>query len=105
MSSLDLTCRTDIGHREFDLKLTDRVNMKVPQAVMADSRWWACPRRRSRCAPTPLRAHGRWACKFLGRGFKVARVDEAESALAKSMREKKVHSIPSEPSFEAPRPA
>ena len=31
-----------------------------------------------------------WACKFLGRGFKVARVDEAETALAKEMREKKV---------------
>ena len=34
-----------------------------------------------------------WVGRFLGRGFKVARVDEAESMLAKEMREKKVRSF------------
>eukprot|EP00127_Corallochytrium_limacisporum_P003619 Clim_evm7s151 gene=Clim_evmTU7s151 len=58
----------DIGHKEFDLKLTDRVNMRmvgVPEATY----------------PT-------WAAKFLARGFKVARVDEVENSIAKGMREK-----------------
>ena len=35
-----------------------------------------------------------WATKFLGLGYKVARADEAESQLAKNMREKKTAKAP-----------
>eukprot|EP00053_Salpingoeca_punica_P015373 m.141445 g.141445 ORF g.141445 m.141445 type:complete len:1202 (+) comp16694_c0_seq1:90-3695(+) len=59
----------EIGHREFDLKFTDRVNMKM--------------------VGVPEGTFTLWASKFLGLGYKVAKVDERESALAKEMREKK----------------
>ncbi|KAF2476637.1 DNA mismatch repair protein Msh6 [Lindgomyces ingoldianus] len=57
-----------IGHQLFDLKLTDRVNMRmvgVPEASL-----------------------DQWASQFVAKGFKVARVDQMESALAKEMRER-----------------
>ena len=57
-----------IGHQLFDLKLTDRVNMRmvgVPESSL------------------PL-----WAGQFVAKGFKIARVDQKESALAKDMRER-----------------
>lgn len=57
-----------IGHQLFDLKLTDRVNMRmvgVPEASL-----------------------DMWASQFVAKGFKVARVDQMESALAKEMRER-----------------
>ncbi|KAH7119889.1 muts domain V-domain-containing protein [Dendryphion nanum] len=57
-----------IGHQLFDLKLTDRVNMRmvgVPEASL-----------------------DLWASQFVAKGFKVARVDQMESALAKEMRER-----------------
>jgi DNA mismatch repair protein MSH6 len=57
-----------IGHQLFDLKLTDRVNMRmvgVPEASLE-----------------------LWASQFVAKGFKVARVDQMESALAKEMRER-----------------
>jgi DNA mismatch repair protein MSH6 len=57
-----------IGHTQFDLKLTDRVNMRmvgVPEASLHE-----------------------WLNKFIAQGYKVARVDQCESALAKEMREK-----------------
>ncbi|KAF2402743.1 putative DNA mismatch repair protein Msh6 [Trichodelitschia bisporula] len=57
-----------IGHQLFDLKLTDRVNMRmvgVPEASL-----------------------DLWANQFLAKGFKIARVDQMESALAKEMRER-----------------
>lgn len=57
-----------IGHQLFDLKLTDRVNMRmvgVPEATL-----------------------DHWACQFVAKGFKIARVDQMESALAKEMRER-----------------
>jgi DNA mismatch repair protein MSH6 len=57
-----------IGHQLFDLKLTDRVNMRmvgVPEASL-----------------------DQWANQFVAKGFKIARVDQMESALAKEMRER-----------------
>lgn len=57
-----------IGHQLFDLKLTDRVNMcmvGVPEASL-----------------------DLWANQFVAKGYRVARVDQMESALAKEMRER-----------------
>lgn len=57
-----------IGHQLFDLKLTDRVNMRmvgVPEASL-----------------------DHWANQFVAKGFKIARVDQMESALGKDMRER-----------------
>ncbi len=57
-----------VGHQLFDLKLTDRVNMRmvgVPEASL-----------------------DMWATQFVAKGYKVARVDQMESALAKEMRER-----------------
>ncbi|KNC79983.1 hypothetical protein SARC_07638 [Sphaeroforma arctica JP610] len=59
----------DIGAAEFDLKMTDRVNMKM--------------------VGVPEKTFVTWAAKFIGLGYKVARVDERESNLEKNMREKK----------------
>lgn len=57
-----------IGHQEFDLKLTDRVKMRmvgVPEAQFEA-----------------------WASKFLARGYKVGRVDQSETALGAEMRKR-----------------
>jgi DNA mismatch repair protein MSH6 len=57
-----------IGHQLFDLKLTDRVNMRmvgVPEASL-----------------------DHWANQFVAKGFKIARVDQMENALSKEMRER-----------------
>ena len=57
-----------IGHQLFDLKLTDRVNMRmvgVPESSL------------------PM-----WANQFVAKGFKIARVDQQETALGKDMRER-----------------
>ncbi|KAL6716616.1 DNA mismatch repair protein msh6 [Lecanora helva] len=57
-----------IGHQLFDLKLTDRVNMRmvgVPEASLHT-----------------------WANQFVAKGYKIARVDQMESALGKEMRER-----------------
>ena len=57
-----------IGHQLFDLKLTDRVNMRmvgVPEASLDI-----------------------WANQFVAKGYKIARVDQVESALGKQMRER-----------------
>lgn len=58
----------DIGAQLFDLKRTDRVNMSmvgVPEASL-----------------------DHWACQFVAKGYKIARVDQMESALGKEMRER-----------------
>lgn len=57
-----------IGHQMFNLKLTDRVNMRmvgVPEASL-----------------------DHWANQFVAKGYKIARVDQMESALGKEMRER-----------------
>ncbi|CAG8558122.1 14662_t:CDS:10 [Funneliformis caledonium] len=58
----------DIGHTEFDLKLTDRVNMRM--------------------VGVPEFSFEHWAAQFIAKGHKVARVDQMETALSKEMREK-----------------
>ena len=57
-----------IGHQLFDWKLTDRVNMRM--------------------VGVPESSLDQWASQFVAKGFKIARVDQMESALAKEMRER-----------------
>jgi DNA mismatch repair protein MSH6 len=57
-----------IGHQEFDLKLTDRVNMRM--------------------VGVPESSLEMWASQFIAKGHKIARVDQRETALGKEMREK-----------------
>ncbi|KAI0822933.1 DNA mismatch repair protein Msh6 [Trametes gibbosa] len=55
-----------VGHREFDLKLTHRVKMSM--------------------VGVPEMSFNFWAAKFLAKGYKVGRVDQAETALGAEMR-------------------
>lgn len=57
-----------IGHHEFDLKLTDRVNMRM--------------------VGVPESSLDMWVSQFIAKGYKVARVDQKETALGKELREK-----------------
>ncbi|KAJ1740610.1 DNA mismatch repair protein msh6 [Coemansia sp. RSA 1086] len=57
-----------IAHQEFDLKMTDRVNMRM--------------------AGVPESSFDNWVAQFVARGYRVARVDQMESRLAKEMRER-----------------
>lgn len=57
-----------IGHQLFDLKLTDRVNMRM--------------------VGVPESSLDHWANQFVAKGYKIARVDQMESALGKEMRER-----------------
>lgn len=59
----------DIAHNVFDLKLAGggRANMRL--------------------AGVPEMSFDYWAAAFIAKGYKVARVDQVESALAKEMRE------------------
>ncbi|KAJ7090206.1 muts domain V-domain-containing protein [Mycena belliarum] len=57
-----------VGHQQFDLKLTQRVKMSM--------------------VGVPESSFNFWAAKFLGRGYKVGRVDQAETALGAEMRMK-----------------
>jgi len=57
----------DIGHKEFDLKMTDRVNMRmvgVPESSFND-----------------------WASKFLAKGYKITKVEQKESS--KDLKERR----------------
>lgn len=57
----------DIGHKEFDLKMTDRVNMRmvgVPESSFND-----------------------WAAKFLAKGYKITKVEQKESS--KDLKERR----------------
>jgi DNA mismatch repair protein MSH6 len=57
-----------IGHQEFDLKMTERVNMTM--------------------VGVPVTSFDMWASQFIAKGYKVARIDQKETALGKEMREK-----------------
>ncbi|KLT40648.1 putative mismatch repair-related protein [Cutaneotrichosporon oleaginosum] len=57
-----------IGHQEFDLKLTDRVKMKM--------------------VGVPEQTFEFWAAKFLAAGYKVGKVEQAETAIGMEMRTK-----------------
>eukprot|EP00762_Andalucia_godoyi_P001324 ANDGO_04803.mRNA.1 DNA mismatch repair protein msh6 len=52
----------DIGHKEFDLKMTDRVNMRM--------------------AGVPESSFEFWASKLVAKGYKVGRVEQMEPAKA-----------------------
>ncbi|TBU06836.1 DNA mismatch repair protein MutS, partial [Hamiltosporidium magnivora] len=58
----------EIGAKYFDLKITDRVNMKM--------------------VGFPEKSFDHWASKFLEKGFKIARVDQKENMIGKNMRER-----------------
>ncbi|KAK4509250.1 Histone deacetylase hda1 [Mucor velutinosus] len=58
----------DIGHKYFDLKMTDRVNMRM--------------------VGVPETSFDYWTAQFIAKGYKVAKVDQMETAIGKSMREK-----------------
>ncbi|KAH9031950.1 DNA mismatch repair protein Msh6 [Lactarius hengduanensis] len=55
-----------VGHRDFDLKLTQRVKMSM--------------------VGVPEMSFNFWAAKFLAKGYKVGRVDQSETALGAEMR-------------------
>ncbi|KAF9528358.1 muts domain V-domain-containing protein [Crepidotus variabilis] len=55
-----------IGHQQFDLKLTNRVKMCM--------------------VGVPEMSFNLWASKFLAKGYKVGRVEQAETALGAEMR-------------------
>ncbi|KAG8907125.1 DNA mismatch repair protein msh6 [Tulasnella sp. 403] len=55
-----------LGHQLFDLKLTDRVKMKM--------------------VGVPESSFELWASKFLAKGYKVAKVEQAETSLGAEMR-------------------
>jgi len=55
-----------LGHQLFDLRITERISMPM--------------------VGFPVSAFDTWASQFLSKGFKVARVDEMESALGMEMR-------------------
>lgn len=56
-----------IGHQEFDLKVTDRVNMRM--------------------VGVPEYSVEGWVTQFIAKGYRVARVEQCETALGKEMRE------------------
>ncbi|KAL7752170.1 DNA mismatch repair protein msh6 [Sorochytrium milnesiophthora] len=60
----------DIGHQEFDLRLSNG-----GRAAM-------------RMVGVPEFSFEEWASKFIAKGYKVARVDQMETATGKAMREK-----------------
>jgi DNA mismatch repair protein MSH6 len=57
-----------IGNQEFDLKLTDRVNMRM--------------------VGVPESSIDHWANQFVAKGYKIAKVDQMESQLGKEIRER-----------------
>jgi DNA mismatch repair protein MSH6 len=57
-----------IGHQQFDLKLTDRVNMRM--------------------VGVPESSFYYWASQFIAKGYKVAQVDQTENSVGKSIRDK-----------------
>lgn len=56
------------GHREFDFKMTDRVNMRM--------------------VGVPESSLDHWVNQFIAKQYKVARVDQMETNLGKEMRER-----------------
>ncbi|KOS22048.1 DNA mismatch repair protein msh6 [Escovopsis weberi] len=57
-----------IGHQEFDLKMTDRVNMRM--------------------VGVPETSLDHWVNQFIAKQYKVARVEQMETNLGKEMRER-----------------
>lgn len=57
-----------IGNQQFDLKMTERINMTM--------------------VGVPESSFDMWASQFIAKGHKIARVDQKETAIGKEMREK-----------------
>ncbi|CAA20855.1 MutS protein homolog [Schizosaccharomyces pombe] len=57
-----------IGHQVFSLKLTDRVNMKM--------------------VGIPEASFDYWASQFIAKGYRIARVDQLETALGKEIKDR-----------------
>lgn len=57
----------EIASKLFDLKITERVNMKM--------------------AGVPESSYEIWASKFISHGFRIGRVDQTENAIGKKIRE------------------
>ncbi|KAJ7929330.1 muts domain V-domain-containing protein [Mycena leptocephala] len=77
-----------IGHQQFDLKLTQRVKMSMVGVPEMSFNFWAAyvhfiPYHFGRPVDGDLSRR-----KFLGQGYKVGRVDQAETALGAEMRVK-----------------
>lgn len=66
--NIEIICYLDIGKKEFDLKMTDRVNMRM--------------------VGVPESSVHQWAAKFLARGYKITQVDQVESSIAMNRRVK-----------------
>ncbi|KAM0688282.1 DNA mismatch repair protein msh6 [Conglomerata obtusa] len=60
----------DIANKEFGLRITDRVNMKM--------------------AGVPETSFDFWSNKFLEKGYKIGRVDQSENAVGKTIREREL---------------
>ncbi|KAG9394333.1 Mismatch repair protein Msh6 [Carpediemonas membranifera] len=60
----------DVGHRELDLRITERVNMRM--TGVPESGW------------------ERWAAKLLARGYRVGRVEQVETAAQASKGKSKI---------------
>lgn len=63
----------EIGSKLFDMRIADRVNMKM--------------------AGFPVTAFDHWAGKFLEKGYKIARVDQRENMIGKRIREREEKEI------------
>jgi len=57
-----------IGHQQFDLKLTDRVNMRM--------------------VGVPEMSFDYWAAQFIAKGHKVAKVEQLENSIGKAIKDK-----------------
>jgi DNA mismatch repair protein MSH6 len=57
-----------IGHQKFDLKLTDRVNMRM--------------------VGVPEMSFDYWAAQFIAKGYKVAKVEQLENSIGKAIKDK-----------------
>lgn len=69
-----------LGHQEFDLKLTDRVKMKM---VSTEATLQSAPRafQLTSQVGVPEQSFDMWASKFLAAGYKVGKVEQAETAI------------------------
>lgn len=67
----------DIGHQQFDLKLTDRVNMRYTKIPNIFS-----------MVGVPESSFDHWASQFIAKGYKVAKVEQLENAIGKQIRDR-----------------
>jgi DNA mismatch repair protein MSH6 len=72
----------EIGHAEFDLKLTDRVKMKMVSTVLGPKSSNGLLKNFGNAqVGVPETSFDFWAAKFLAAGYKVGKVEQAETAI------------------------